>query len=251
MYYRKFLTYKDLDTAKIVGHCVRKNLPGNNRGKYYAIDLKYKVRADREVSCFMELSFMFSPYGVRNKRESTENGQKLQWYMRFEVDESREDHRQFRNTWEKLRTRIHEIIEETLKKSIIVSDPIYLLNQENSVNNKLPSIYVKFDDHSFYSTKFAIVDQHENVKEVPWENLQGFSIHGYPVLRVSYVYYAPPSNGHLVVRLASCLIHDLIDRRIPKFSEHAMSKVASVTIEDRLKMEELITKNNGEIPENQ
>jgi hypothetical protein len=110
---------------------------------------------------------------------------------------------------------------------------------------------VKFDDHSFYSTKFAIVDQHENVKEVPWENLQGFSIHGYPVLRVSYVYYAPPSNGHLVVRLASCLIHDLIDRRIPKFSEHAMSKAASVTIEDRLKMEELIAKNNGEIPENQ
>jgi hypothetical protein len=30
-----------------------------------------------------------------------------------------------------------------------------------------------------------------------------------------------------------------------------MSKAASVTIEDRLKMEELITKNNGEIPENQ
>jgi hypothetical protein len=110
-------------------------------------------------------------------------------------------------------TRIHEIIEETLKKSIIVSDPIYLLNQENSVNNKLPSIYVKFDDYSFYSTKFAIVDQHCHVKEVPWENLQGFSIHGYPVLRVSYIYYAPPSNGHLVVRLASCLIHDLIDRR--------------------------------------
>jgi hypothetical protein len=36
---------------------------------------------------------------------------------------------------------------------------------------------------------------------------------------------------------------------IPKFSEHAMSKVASVTIEDRLKMEELIAKNNDEISE--
>jgi hypothetical protein len=30
-----------------------------------------------------------------------------------------------------------------------------------------------------------------------------------------------------------------------------MSKVASVSIEDRLKMEELIAKNDGEIPENQ
>jgi hypothetical protein len=108
---------------------------------------------------------------------------------------------------------------------------------------------VKFDDHSFYSTKFAILDQHGNVKEVPWENLQGFSIHGYPVVRVSYIYYAPPSNGHLVVRLASCLIDDLTDRRIPKFSEHAMPKVASVSIEDRLKTEELIAKNNGEISE--
>jgi hypothetical protein len=101
MYYRKLLTYKELDTTKIVGHCVSENLPGNYRGKNYAIDLKYKVCADREVPCFIELPFMFSPYGVRNKPDSTEDG-KLQWYMRFEIVESREDHRQFRDTWKNL-----------------------------------------------------------------------------------------------------------------------------------------------------
>jgi 5-bromo-4-chloroindolyl phosphate hydrolysis protein len=102
---------------------------------------------------------MFSPFSVRNKLEMTSEEKKYQWFMRFEIDENLEEHRQFRNTWEKLMDKIHSIVKDSLKKSYSISDPIYLLREkEEKSPGKLPSIYVKFDDRSNHSTKFLILD---------------------------------------------------------------------------------------------
>jgi hypothetical protein len=136
---RKIINYKDFDAKNIIGNCTSKSLPNNKRSKYYAIDRKYKVQANREVPCYIELPLMFSPFVVRNKLETSSEEKKYRWFMRFEIDENLEEHRQFRNTWEKLMDKIHSIVKDSLKKSYSISDPIYLLREEK-FPGKLPSI---------------------------------------------------------------------------------------------------------------